>query len=170
MWRIDRTDWPYYSICCCCLNKPDTWEEDLTESTLLESVGWEGFSDRCNDNDVYARIILPLRNHYTCGVTPGVTATRWGLGPRLICCETQFCGEEPDHRYHNVSRSTSTQSPNAGPGLPSSHTWGQYLAGGWLQSIFVHRLRKHSLYKPLDANYFRINWWLHNSNTHSIEN
>ena len=46
--------------------------------------GMMGFSDRCNDNDVYARIILPLLNHYTCGVTPGVTATRWGLGPRLI--------------------------------------------------------------------------------------
>ena len=40
MWRIDRTDWPYYLMCRCCLNKPDTWEEDLTESTLQESIGW----------------------------------------------------------------------------------------------------------------------------------
>ena len=58
------------------------WEkEDSTESTLKMMTG---FSDRCSDNDVYARIILPLLHHYTCGMTPGVTATRWGLGPRLI--------------------------------------------------------------------------------------
>ena len=137
-----------------------------------------GFSDRCNDNDVYARIILPLQNHYTCSVTPGVTATRWGLGPRLIWCETQFCGEEPDHRYHNVSRSTSTQSPNAGPWsaiftyLGTISCWGMitiYFCPPPPQAFFVqttgcqlfpHKLMiaqfKHPLHWKLDQRFLKI--------------
>ena len=79
MWRIDRTaDWPYYWICCC-LNKPDTWEDDLTESTLE--------SERCGDSVTDVMIMMFMLESFCLswiiipGVTPGETVTRWGWDP-----------------------------------------------------------------------------------------
>ena len=102
MWRIDRTaDWPYYWICCC-LNKPDTWEADSTESTLE--------SERCGDSvtDVMIMmfmlesfclswIIIPVARHPV-RLWPGGAGTPsdlmwnsvlwWGSRPQASQCIT----------------------------------------------------------------------------------
>lgn len=125
MWRIDRTaDWPYYWICCC-LNKPDTWEDDLTESTLE--------SERCRDSVTDVMIMMFMLESFCLswiiipGVTPGETVTRWGWDPVWSDVKLSFVVRLPTtgitmyHSPHLHSHPMRAQ--------PSSHTWGQYLAG-----------------------------------------
>ena len=173
MWRIDRGDWPYYWICCCCLTKLTHMGGRLKSESTLHSRGWQ---DSVTDVVIMMFmlesfclfwIIIPVAWHPVWlwpGGTP-VSDLMWNSVLWFV---------EPDHRHHSVSRSTSPQSPNAGPWSPDCchlHIPGDNILLGMMITIYFGlRLRKHSLYKPLDANYFRINWWLHNSDTHSIEN
>lgn len=166
MWRIDRTVWPYCWILDMLLpdkiwhmggrfNRKCRWGDSVTDVMIMMFM-LESFC--------LSRIIIPVAWHPVWLRPGGGWDPVWSDVKLSFVVRSQTTGITMYHGPHLHSHQMR------GRGLPSSHTWGQYLAGGWLQSIFVHRLRKHSLYKPLDANYFRINWWLHNSNTHSIEN
>ena len=174
MWRIDRGDWPYYWICCCCLTKLTHMGERLKSESTLHSRGWQ---DSVTDVVIMMFmlesfclfwIIIPVAWHPVWlwpGGTP-VSDLMWNSVLWFV---------EPDHRHHSVSRSTSPQSPNAGP---SSHTWGQYLAGDddynlfWSpppQAFFVqttgcqlfpHKLMiaqfRHPLHWKLDQRFLRF--------------
>ena len=144
MWRIDRGDWPYYWICCCCLTKLTHMGERLKSESTLHS---RGFSDRCSVNDVYARIILPLLNHYTCGVTPGVTVTRWD--PSVwsdVKLSFVVCGARPQaSQCITVHISTVTKCGAIFTYLGTISCW-----GWWLQSILV----------PASASILCTNHWM----------
>ena len=167
MWRIDRGDWPYYWICCCCLTKLTHMGGRLKSESTLHSRGWQ--------DSVTDVVIMMFMLESFCASSESLYLWRDTrcdcdqVGPQcLIWCETQFCG---------LWSQTTGITVYHGPHLHSHqmrdhlHIPGDNILLGMMITIyFGPRLRKHSLYKPLDANYFRINWWLHNSDTHSIEN
>ena len=184
MWRIDSRDWPYYSICCCLTKLTyikyiiygrrkiqqkvhSRWWQDSVTDVVIMMFMLESFCLSC--------IIIPVAWHPV-WLRPG-----GGWDPVWSDVKLSFvvCGARPQvSQCITVHISRVTKCGTVVSGLPSSHTWGQYLAGDddynlfWSpppQAFFVqttgcqlfpHKLMiaqfRHPLHWKLDQRFLKI--------------